>query len=59
MDPDISSKKAKSWVCLFCGDFDMFGPSEIVCIGGNGDPKYFAEETLSSSTLCRMHSPSS
>ena len=38
MDPDISFKEAKSLICLFCGNVDMFGSSEIVCNGGNGDP---------------------
>ena len=35
MDPDTSFKEAKSLVCLFCGNIDMFGPWEVV---GNGNP---------------------
>ena len=53
MDPDISFKEAKSLVCLSCGNIDIClvheRSSSIVT------PKYFAAETLSISTLCRMY----
>ena len=52
MDSDISFKEAKSLVCLFPGNVDMFGPREVVAMV---TPKYFAAETLSSSTLFRMY----
>ena len=50
MDPDISFKEAKSLVCLSCGNCLVQERSSSIVT-----PKYFAAETLSISTLCRMY----
>ena len=42
----------KSLLCLFFIDVDYVLSMMVV---HNGDPRYFAGETLSSSALCRMY----
>ena len=52
MDLYVYFKKANGLICLLCCIINVWRPREVI---SHGDPRYFAAEALSSSTLCKMY----